>query len=355
MISSSYRIIGLMSGTSLDGLDICDVSFDKYLEKWHYTIHHAETISYTLELEKSLRNAINWTKEEVDELDVVYSAFLADQVVDFIERHNINSVDAVSSHGHTIWHQPSLGFTKQIGNLPLTAERSKLTWVCDFRTSDVALGGQGAPLVPIGDELLFKDYDFCLNLGGFANLSFSEHNQRVAYDICAVNVVLNKLARLLRLPFDKNGNIAKQGRSDITLFSELNALSYYQKKYPKSLGMEWVQSSLWPVIESHKLPFEDKLATYTEHIAYQIGRSIPLSNKKILVTGGGAKNKFLVESISRFTNNDICVPDLELVDFKEALVFAFLGVLRLRNEVNCLKSVTGASMDHCSGNIFSEA
>ena len=352
MLPSSYHIIGLMSGTSLDGLDICDVSFKKHKGNWEFIIHHAETISYSVELENSLLEAFHWSKEKVDELDVVYSAYLADQVVDFIERHNITSVDAVSSHGHTIWHQPNLGFTKQIGNLPLTAERSKLTWVCDFRTADVALAGQGAPLIPIGDELLFKDYDFCLNLGGFANLSFSDNNGRLAYDICAVNVVLNKLAQSLNLTFDRDGDIAKRGRSDADFLSQLSGLAYYRRNFPKSLGMEWVESSLWPLIESSELSFEDKLASYTEHIAYQIGSAMPHNKKKIFVTGGGAKNKFLLESISRFTNNFIHIPEVELVDFKEAVVFAFLGVLRLRNEVNCLKSVTGAKMDHCSGNIF---
>lgn len=239
MLPSSYHIIGLMSGTSLDGLDICDVSFKKHKGNWEFIIHHAETISYSVELENSLLEAFHWSKEKVDELDVVYSAYLADQVVDFIERHNITSVDAVSSHGHTIWHQPNLGFTKQIGNLPLTAERSKLTWVCDFRTADVALAGQGAPLVPIGDELLFKDYDFCLNLGGFANLSFSDNNGRLAYDICAVNVVLNKLAQSLNLTFDRDGDIAKRGRSDADFLSQLSGLAYYRRNFPKSLGMEF--------------------------------------------------------------------------------------------------------------------
>lgn len=345
-------MIGLMSGTSLDGLDICNLSFEWHNGNWSFDIHHAETIAYPKELEVQLREAFHWSNEKVHQLDLLYSSYLSDQVLSFIEKHQITRLDAVSSHGHTIWHEPQRQFTKQIGNLSLVAAKTNLNWIVDFRVADIALGGQGAPLVPIGDELLFGDFDYCLNLGGFANISFSDLGSRLAYDICAVNVVLNILAQTLNLNFDLDGLKARSGRCDSELLLRLNQLDFYNQNYPKSLGMEWVEASVWPLLKSSSLSSVDKLATYINHIAYQIGNAFGKKNKKILVSGGGAKNTFLVESISKFTDNELFIPDLQIIDFKEAIVFAFLGVLRLRNEVNCLKSVTGASENHCSGNIF---
>ncbi len=345
-------MIGLMSGTSLDGLDICDVVFKPIEGNWVFDICHAETITYPIELKQSLKIAFFWSEEEVERLDRIYSEYLCDEVLKFIDTHQIKEIDAVSSHGHTIWHQPDRGFTKQIGNQFFVAQRTGLTWVCDFRVADIALGGQGAPLVPIGDQLLFTEYDYCLNLGGFANLSFSLSNDRVAYDICAVNVVLNRLAQSLNMDYDKDGSTARGGHYDKDLLFELNAMAYYQKPYPKSLGIEWVENILWPIIERYKIPIADKMATYVDHVAQQIGTALVGNRGDILVTGGGAKHQFLMDRIAFHAKQNLTIPELQIVDFKEAIIFAFLGVLRLRNEFNCLKNVTGASNDHSSGNIF---
>jgi anhydro-N-acetylmuramic acid kinase len=250
-----------------------------------------------------------------------------------------------------VFHQPSEGITRQIGNLELLAKIVKQKVVCDFRVQDVELGGQGAPLVPIGDRLLFSEYDYCINLGGFANLSFELKNQRIAYDICPVNIVMNRYAETLGVPFDNSGKIAQSGDVNAELLKVLNDLEFYKQEPPKSLGLEWVNEQVFPLIEVTNLRTEDVLRTFVEHIAMQIVDNIEDSSK-ILITGGGAYNVFLMDRIRANTNAEVIVPESMLIDYKEALIFGFLGVLKLRNEVNCLRSVTGALRDHSSGKIF---
>ncbi|NNK87204.1 MAG: anhydro-N-acetylmuramic acid kinase, partial [Flavobacteriaceae bacterium] len=262
-------------------------------------------------------------------------------------------IDAICSHGHTIFHQPEQGITLQIGNLPKIAELFNCRVVCDFRTQDVKLGGQGAPLVPIGDRLLFGDHDICLNLGGFSNVSFERDNKRIAFDICPVNSILNKLARQMNLAYDDRGRIARMGSVHKDMLNDLNGLEFYSIPPPKSLGMEWVEQHLVPIIQKYDCSIEDKLRTFVEHIATQIAAQLnPLNKRDILVTGGGAYNQFLLERIKACNSADIVLPSNDLIDFKEALIFGFLGVLRLRNESNCLSSVTGAQKDHSSGLIY---
>lgn len=350
MKTAIYRVIGVMSGTSLDGVDLCYVTFSKK-STWNFEIHHSETIPYPNEWCKKLKQAIDCDLDTLAHLDLDYTLFLGSLITDFIRKNKIENIDAVCSHGHTVFHQPNQGITKQIGNLELLSKVVKQNVVCDFRVQDVELGGQGAPLVPIGDRLLFSEFDYCINLGGFANISFELKNQRIAYDICPVNIVMNRYAEILGVPFDDSGKIAQSGDVNIKLLKVLNALEFYKQKSPKSLGLEWVNEQVFPLIEATTLRAEDVLRTFVEHIAMQIVNNIEDSSK-ILITGGGAYNVFLMDRIRAHTNAEVIVPESMLVDYKEALIFGFLGVLKLRNEVNCLRSVTGALRDHSSGEIF---
>ncbi|KFC57563.1 anmK protein [Flavobacterium gilvum] len=282
-----------------------------------------------------------------------YTKLLSSIIIDFIQKHKLENLDAVCSHGHTILHQPQNGFTLQIGNLPEIAKLTQQKVVCDFRVQDVQLGGQGAPLVPIGDHILFAEYDYCMNLGGFSNVSFEENNSRIAFDISAVNTVLNFYANLLGLDYDNKGQISKTGNCNTELLDELNALNFYQKKHPKSLGFEFVKEIIFPIIERYHISTEDKLRTYTEHISIQIALALPKKNGSMLTTGGGAYNEFLMERIQfHLPEMNIIIPSKKILEFKEALIFALLGVLKMREEINALHSVTGAKYDHSSGVIY---
>ena len=353
MKMNSYKVIGVMSGTSVDGVDLCAVQFD-FDGKWQYDILHSATSPYPDNWRSKLLLALELDKAAIDQLNIEYTRHLAEHIKEFIQEYQITAIDAVCSHGHTIFHQPDKGITLQIGNLPEIADLLNCTVVCDFRTQDVKLGGQGAPLVPIGDRLLFGEYDICLNLGGFSNVSFERDNERNAFDICPVNSVLNRLARELDLSYDDKGNIARTGLVHTEMLNALNRLQFYGKPPPKSLGMEWVEQQIVPVIQQYDCSIEDKLRTFVEHIAIQIAAQLnPLSKQDILVTGGGAYNDFLINRMKAHNTADIVLPSNELIDYKEALIFGFLGVLRLRNEPNCLSSVTGAAKDHSSGLIYS--
>ena len=296
-------------------------------------------------------NAMHTSQKELEKLDKVYGDYLGTLINNFIYNYKIGTIDFIASHGHTILHQPEKGITLQIGSGKIIAAKTKQKVVCDFRTQDVALGGQGAPLVPIGDELLFADYDYCLNLGGFSNVSFKKDQERIAFDICPVNIVLNYYANLLDLPYDDEGKIAAQGSINVALLDKLNQLEYYQQQPPKSLGLEWVQQEIFPLINAEEKNVQHILRTFIEHIAIQISAIIK-GNSSILITGGGAFNIFLMQRIAKHANVKISAPNKTLINYKEALIFAFLGLLRLDNQINCLKSVTGANKDHSSGVIF---
>ena len=352
MIKSEYSVIGVMSGTSLDGIDLVYVNFSKN-DKWHFNIIHAETCGYNEAWRDKLSRLVSYSDSDLTKVDTAYTRYLATVINGFIKKNDIKGIDAICSHGHTALHQPHKKLTYQIGNKPELATLTQNLIVCDFRVQDVALGGQGAPLVPIGDELLFSEYDFCLNLGGFANISTAINDQRIAYDICPVNIVLNNYVKKLGFVFDDKGEIASSGHINKDLLDELNTLDFYAASYPKSLGLEWVKTSVFPIIDSYGLDVKDVLRTFVEHIATQISKEVNKSNKaSVLITGGGAYNLFLIKRLQSYTNNDIEIPSKVIVEFKEALIFAFLGVLRLRNEVNSLRSVTGAEKDHSSGFIF---
>lgn len=347
------KILGIMSGTSLDGIDFAVVDFQRINEKWQFQIHENATFSYSDEWFSRLKFAAHLSADELVELNKEYTSYLNAQIHKFITDNQIENLDAIASHGHTILHNPNEGYTLQIGNLPEIKSGFSIPFICDFRVQDVQLGGQGAPLVPIGDRLLFSDFDFCLNLGGFSNISFEQNNIRIAFDICPVNTVLNYYVNQLDLEYDDQGNIAASGKIDKKLFNALNSNDFYSKTFPKSLGIEFVFTEVIPTIDSFNLPIADVLATYVEHIAYQISNQLKNKKGKLLITGGGAFNVFLIDRIKKYNPNMLVeIPYSEIINYKEALIFAFLGVLRLNNINNVLASVTGAKHDHSSGVIF---
>ncbi|WP_203294087.1 anhydro-N-acetylmuramic acid kinase [Luteirhabdus pelagi] len=352
MRKKEYHVLGVMSGTSLDGIDLAECYFGiSDTNQWQFRFGETTTIPYSDDWKQRLSEGVNLEEHDLQRLDVDYTAYLGETISTFIKRHAISNLEAVCSHGHTILHQPDKGVTLQIGNLPSLSETLDQTVVCDFRVGDVALGGQGAPLVPIGDKLLFAEYDYCLNLGGFANCSFDKEGRRIAYDICPVNIVLNKLAEKLGQPYDDQGKLASEGKVDDSLLKKLNDLVFYGETAPKSLGLEWVNEYIWPFLKDSDSSVYDKLATFTQHIAQQLARQFE-ENASVFITGGGAYNEYLISLLGKEKKLRIHIPDATLLEFKEALVFGLLGVLRLREEVNCLSSVTGAKYDHTSGRVF---
>jgi len=348
----SYSVIGLMSGTSLDGVDIAFCTFTSEEGKWIYTIEKAVTIPYSNNWRTRLSDLENLGALEFVKTDSEYGQYLGQITKRFLLDSNLKP-DFIASHGHTIFHQPSNKFTYQIGKGSAIAAETGVPVVCDFRSTDIALGGQGAPLVPAGDQLLFDKYTYCLNLGGFANISYEESGSRIAFDICPANIILNYLASFLHKDYDQNGELAQQGILHQPLLEALNELEFYHRQPPKSLGKEWVLSEVHPVLKRFDIPVEDKLRTFVEHIAGQVARVVGNTDTStLLITGGGAFNGFLIEKIHEKTQLTLVLPDPLTINFKEALIFAFLGVLRWRAEINCLKSCTGASHDNIGGAIY---
>lgn len=364
MKKNNYNVIGVMSGTSLDGVDLAHIKFNLDNKKWTFEIVDSETIGYSKDWINHLKSAVDYSEIELNKLNTEYTNLLASIISAFIAKYKIEKLDAVCSHGHTILHQPQNGLTLQIGNLPEISTLINQTVVCDFRVQDVKLGGQGAPLVPIGDRILFSEYDYCMNLGGFSNVSFEQNAERIAFDISPVNTVLNYYANQLGLDYDDKGDISRTGKVNENLLSKLNALDFYQNTFPKSLGFEFVKDFVLPMIESYKIPTEDKLRTFTEHIALQTALALDCfvpeafgtrkdEKGRILITGGGAYNDFIIERIQSYLPEmEIIIPPAKILEFKEALIFALLGVLKLRDEINVLSSVTGAKNDHSSGEIY---
>lgn len=346
-----------MSGTSLDGVDLAYCVFTYENENWIYKILNTNTFPYTPAWKARLGALMSASGPDLVAADHLYGRYLGELVREFIRSEDLHP-DFVASHGHTIFHEPARHLSLQIGHGAYLAAASGLPVVCDFRTLDIALGGQGAPLVPIGDRLLFKDFDFCLNLGGIANISFETPQGRIAYDITACNMLLNTLASQKELDYDAGGALARQGQLSAPLLAQLNQPDYFTAPYPKSLGKEWVDQHALATLLAAELPVEDKLHTACRHIAYQIGRSVQQAAtgqaQKLLLTGGGALNQFLVELIGEEVGPAITVvvPDTELIQFKEALIFAFLGVLRWHQTPNCLKTVTGAQLDNIGGAVY---
>jgi anhydro-N-acetylmuramic acid kinase len=353
MVMKKHRMIGLMSGTSLDGLDIAYVEFSFHQDSfWEFDLLCFSTYEYNDSLVERLKKSTEVPASQLFQLDVELAKIWGDFVLGFISKHEINQheITAIASHGHTVFHRPELGYTTQIGCGTTLAHKTGIKVINDFRTRDVVHGGQGAPLVPIGDFELFKNKAAAyLNIGGISNLSFKKNNKIIAYDCCPGNLPLNKLAKNVGLKFDKNGDLARQGDINFFLLDLLNDIEYYKSDAPKSIGIEWLETYFYPLIKFGK-ETENNLRTILEHIAYQIALNLNSNKiKSVLVSGGGAKNTFLIERISHYFDGEVIVPEEKIIDFKEAVIFAFLGVLFLENQANCLSSVTGATKDVCGG------
>lgn len=363
---SAYDVVGVMSGTSLDGLDLLRVCLEQDSSRqWRYAFKAARTLPYPVELQERLASAVGMSGWELAVLDVDYGRFVGECLRDFVRGTGGTLPDFAAVHGHTVFHQPERGLSLQIGNGAAMAAQSGLTVVNDFRSTDVALGGQGAPLVPIGDALLFPAYDFCLNLGGISNISYRDgEGKRIAFDISVCNMALNRYAGRKGASYDKDGLWARSGSLIPELLQRLDALDYYRRQPPKSLGFEWFEGVFLPLVEDYAdYAVEDVLHTLVEHIAGQVARTCRAaglsrpSRKKIgkpsmLLTGGGALNVYLAERIEALSGVEIAPVDTCLVEYKEALVFALLGVLRMENRPNCLSSVTGAVRDNIGGAVY---
>jgi anhydro-N-acetylmuramic acid kinase len=352
-MNQEYHVIGLMSGTSLDGLDMAYCVFKHTHNKWTYTIEQAHTQPYPQKWVDTLKNLPLAPIVQFAETDAALGRYMGSLVADFIVEHQIKP-DFIASHGHTIFHQPEKGFTAQIGCGAAISAITGLPVINGFRNMDLALGGHGAPLVPVGDLHLFPKEQACLNLGGIANVSVYHSSELTAFDICPCNMVLNRLAELTGCAYDADGKIAASGNMEPELLECLNQLPYYTVQGPKSLGIEWVDSQFWPLVSAFKhLTIPDKMATLVAHIGMQIGNTLDHAGvNKVLLSGGGTLNHFLIESIRSNTKAKLHIPDNLTIHFKEALIFAFLGVLRFRNETNVYKEVTGSTKSHVAGAIW---
>ncbi|NQW42896.1 MAG: anhydro-N-acetylmuramic acid kinase [Bacteroidetes bacterium] len=353
----TYKVIGIMSGSSMDGIDLalCNITSDN--GKYTFSIENAETYEYNEKWRVRLSQLRKADALAYAKTDVFYGHYLGQLVNDFVSKNNLTP-DLIASHGHTVFHYPNELITRQVGDGASLSAICGLPVVSDFRSMDVAKGGQGAPLVAIGDELLFSEYDYCLNLGGFSNISGMVGEYRIAYDISPANILLNRVARDLDLAYDKDGEIAAKGAINYQLLGLLNDIDFYKKPFPKSLNRDWINEELWHIVkEGERLSPEDKMKTFVDHIAFQIGKSIDYisgnkaSNKKVLVTGGGAFNNTLMDYIRTHSEAEFIIPEKKLVEYKEALIFALMGVLRIENNVNIKQTFTGASSDSVSGSL----
>lgn len=366
--TTNYTAIGLMSGSSLDGLDICHVQFsvhstqasNKLIDSIDYQILQADCIEYTNEFRERLRNASTLSAFEFAQLHTELGNYFGTLTNNFIQKNKIKNLDFIVSHGQTIFHQPLNGFTSQIGCGAQLAAQTQQKVICDLRTSDIAYGGQGAPIVPIAEKYLFKDFSIFLNIGGIANISFHEKNSHSfsihAYDVCAGNTLLNYLVQQKDFDFDDKGNIARSGKINYDLLAALNNIEFCKSNAPKSLGSEHIYQYWIPLVENYSISIEDKLATTVEHIAIQVGNAVQKQNldatAKMLVTGGGAFNVFLIERIQFYISNKIIVPDTNTIQYKEALAMAFIGLLRILEIPNCVSSVTGARKEVIGGAVY---
>jgi anhydro-N-acetylmuramic acid kinase len=348
----TISIIGMMSGTSLDGVDLAHCIVEETENGFSYHLGVCETIPYPESWLNRLKALPTGSALEYAETHTAYGRYIGRLILDFINQNRI-SADFVSSHGHTIFHNPTKQYTSQIGEGAAIAAICGLPVVCDFRTGDVAAGGQGAPLVPIGDQLLFAQYDYCLNLGGFANISMQLNGKRVAFDVSPANIILNHIAAQKGKPYDKDGEMAASGMVHPELLQTLNSLGYYHLQPPKSLGREWIEKEILPMLALFNISHEDAACTFCEHIAFQVAACLDNDpHKQMFATGGGTFNNYLVKRIAANTAVKLVIPDPKTVNYKEALVFAFLGLLRMQEKPNCLASVTGASRNVSGGGVY---
>jgi anhydro-N-acetylmuramic acid kinase len=350
-MKNNFNVIGVMSGTSLDGLDIASCEFHKTGKHWSFLIQHASLTPYPARFRQRLSDANRTSAQDLMTLDADLGKFIGKACHKFIQTNGVRP-DFIASHGHTIFHQPHRGFTTQVGNGNAIHAAAGVPVICDFRSLDVMLGGQGAPLVPAGDRSLFADHDICLNMGGIANLSADVNGERKAFDICFCNMALNYLMNMTGKEFDKGGALSSTGEVNGRLLSDLQKIYRKWRTKRPSLGREQFDQFLKPLLDNKKIAMKDKLATATESAAMEIiAAAETMKGKSMLCTGGGTFNSFLVSRILHHAgdNISIVIPEDDVVKFKEALVFAFLGILRFRGEMNCLRSVTGATRDSSAG------
>ena len=346
-----------MSGTSLDGLDLAYCHIWEKNGSWEFDIITTKSVSYDAEMLSSLKDSISLSAEKLIELHNTYGTWLGEQALLFIEENKLD-VHYIASHGHTTHHRPEMRLTFQVGSGQHLANTSGHKVICDFRTNDLALGGQGAPLVPIGDRIFFNEYDFCLNLGGISNISFDVKGKRIAYDIGLANMILNYITRKIKLEYDDDGKLARKGTINKKMLKRLNDLQYYLLPHPKSIGYEWFLDEVVPIVEETDDSIENLLHTSIHHICDKIAQQIKLNtNRKkqsLLVTGGGALNTFFIETLQQKLGEttNVMIPEKIIIEFKEALVFALMGVLRVEQQTNVLSSVTGAKKDSSSGVVY---
>ena len=355
-----YKVIGLMSGSSLDGLDIVYTHLEEVRGNWSFRILHSECIPYPFELEQELTRVTQLSLNAFLRLHTRYGRYLGEQVTSFIERNSLHhKLDFIATHGHTVFHEPANHTTVQIGDGAAIAAITGRPVISDLRAVDVALGGQGAPIVPIGDKLLFSEYDYWLNIGGIANMTVRWQDNFIAFDICPANQVLNILASRMGKKYDAGGDIARSGSLLLDVLSSLNHQEFYNRPAPKSLSNEAAIALAFPPLSSSERLTEDLLRTMVQHIAEQVARAVKQypqpKGSRMLITGGGAFNNFLIEQIQEQLhplNVSAEVPDAEVVKFKEALVMALIGALRWREEPNVMSSVTGAGKDSIGGALW---
>lgn len=359
-----YRVLGLMSGSSLDGLDLALVAFQSVSGKWQFHLEASACYPYPESWVASLRDAHRLHAREYQLLHTAYGHYLGQQVNRFIDEYQLQyKVQLIASHGHTVFHEPQSHMTAQLGDGAAIAALTGINTVSELRAMDVALGGQGAPIVPIGELLLWPDFNYLLNLGGIANLTINFNQQPVAFDVCPANRVLNLLAGLAGKAYDENGALAAQGSVADALLQKLNALPYYQQPPPKSLANSFGTDEVFPLLQQSGLSVADASRTYVEHILLQIERAFdgqephPAGETflRLLVTGGGAHHRFLTDQLGERLQRrgiEVVIPDAALINYKEAIVMALMGVLRWREEYNVLASVTGASRNSIGGALW---
>jgi len=357
-----YRAIGLMSGSSLDGLDIVFAEFQEQGGQWSYELIEAGCLPYSADWKTRLSGATGLSARDYLLLHSEYGHYTGQQINAFIDQFNLHyKVAVIGSHGHTSFHLPGQKMTAQLGDGSAIAAVTQLPVVSDLRALDVAFGGQGAPIVPIGEKLLFSGYDYFLNIGGIANIS-GHANAYIAFDICPANRVLNLLAAEAGKEMDEGGAMAASGNIHHGLLGQLNALDYYRQPWPKSLANDFGTDTVYPLIKGTGLTLADALCTYTEHIAIQTAEAVMAiqqqgkkENSRLLVTGGGAFNDHLLQRLDAHLSQlgvTTILPDPGLINYKEALIMAFIGVLRWRQEYNVLASVTGATRDSIGGALW---
>ncbi len=360
---STYHVVGLMSGSSLDGIDLSYCSYSTSGDAFDWELLNHATYPIPDTWKSRLLHLPEQSAKTFVKTHTYFGHFLSEVINDFIERQKITP-DFIASHGHTIFHEPNKRFTTQIGCGAAIATQTGLPVINDFRIQDISINGEGTPLAPAADLFLFEGYDFYLNLGGIANLTAKTVDQLVAFDVCPANQLLNFLANQINLAYDKDGILAKSGQLLPALMERLRDFEYYRMSYPKSLDNSWIKKEVLSIFQQFEEPVQDKLHTTCKFIAEEITNSLSTviqslkmgknNHYKLLATGGGTFNEFLLECIveSNTKGNlpiEVVLPEKEIIDFKEAILMGLLGVLRVQNRPNCFASVTGAKYDTIGG------